>query len=921
MKKFTIGILAHVDAGKTTLIEHLLVAAGKRAEAGRVDHGTTYLDTDAQERARGITITSKMCRIDTEDLSMILVDTPGHVDFTAESERVLPVLDAAVLVIGAGERIPAHAQYLFRLLRERSIPTAIFFNKMDLPVPGREQLMGKLREALGEGFLSWNMLMKPENAPLSEDDSESGRTRFEVDPMAAEEIAVLDEELLEHFLESGEVKGEDVCSLFRRCRLFPCCFGSALQGQGISEILTMLCGLLSGSDPVRSDPYDEKAPLGAYCYKILHDAAGQKISFLRILSGTLNVRDVVAYRDAAGKEWKEKVTQLRLYDGAAFQAVQRVEPGEIVGVTGLSATFAGCGIGAAPSRKPESSRPMLRFRLILPEHVEARAFLPKLRMLEEEEDTLSVEWLEEQEAMEVELYGEVQREILTERIRERFGIDAAFDEGSVVYRETLAEPSYGVGHFEPLRHYAEVHFLMEPLPRGTGILLESRLSTDELDRNWQQTILNAVEQEPLTGVLTNAPLTDVKLTLVAGRAHKKHTEGGDFREAALRAVRQGLMAGQSLLLEPYVHFSLTVPKEAAGRALYDMNQLAAESRITEQSETQTTIEGRGAISRLRNYMTELRSYSHGEGVFRMIYDGYDCCPDQDAVVDAVGYQPEADLARPAGSMFVDHGAAEYVPWDAVPSRVHIDLRFDRFYPEESPEMWEDTGRTHTGGGRTTRNEPLEAIGTDEIDQILQKASHANQTGEHAAERRNRWNYANHRRASGGSSAGGAATGVQSGKGEDQASAVKSTKKAPERKAYLLVDGYNMIHAWKETKEIVAENLDSARGILLDMLTEYRALISAEIIVVFDAYRVSGHKTEVMEYQNIHVVFTKEAETADQYIARFTTEHEKLYDITVATSDGLIQLIIRGADAKLMSARELHDEVLQKKELLRETYLS
>ena len=921
MKKYTIGILAHVDAGKTTLIEHLLVAGGKRAEAGRVDHGTSYLDTDAQERARGITITSKMCRIDTEDLSMILVDTPGHVDFTAESERVLPVLDAAILVIGAGERIPAHAQYLFRLLRERSIPTAIFFNKMDLPVPGRERLMEQLKETLGEGFLSWNMITTSEDLSLPDVDQNPGKSFFEVDQKAAEEIAVLDEELLESFFETGEVGGEDVRSLFRRCKLFPCCFGSALQGQGISDILTMLCGLLSEPEEDRPDPAAENAPQGAYCYKILHDEAGQKVSFIRILSGTLNVRDMISYTDASGKEWKEKVTQLRLYEGAAFQAVQRVEPGEIVGVTGLSATFAGCGIGAAPSRKPESSRPMLRFRLILPEQVEARAFLPKLRMLEEEEDTLSVEWLEEQEAIEVELYGEVQREILTERIRERFGIDAAFDEGSVVYRETLEKPSYGVGHFEPLRHYAEVHFLMEPLPRGTGILLESRLSTDELDRNWQQTILNAVEQEPLTGVLTNAPLTDVKLTLVAGRAHKKHTEGGDFREAALRAVRQGLMEGRSLLLEPYVHFSLTVPGESAGRALYDMNQLASESRILAQSEAQTTIEGRGAISRLRNYMTELRSYSHGEGVFRMIYDGYDRCPDQDAVVEALGYQPEADLNRPPGSMFVDHGAAEYVPWDEVPSRVHIEPRFDLYYPEDAGEQLVENGRTHAGGGRTTLNERLEAIGTEEIDQILQQASHANQTGEHAAERRNRWNYANHRRASGGSSGGGAASAGHSGSGEEKASNYKNTRKMAERKPYLLVDGYNIIHAWEETKGIVAENLDSARGILLDMLTEYRALISAEIIVVFDAYRVSGHKTEVMDYQNIHVVFTKEAETADQYIARFTTEHEKHYDITVATSDGLIQLIIRGADAKLMSARELHDEVTIKKEMLRETYLS
>ena len=922
MKKVTIGILAHVDAGKTTLIEQLLVVAGKKAEAGRVDHGTAFLDTDSQERARGITITSKMCRISMGDLSLILMDTPGHVDFTAESERVLPVLDAAILVIGAGERIPAHAQYLFRLLKERSIPTAVFFNKMDLPVPEPERLLSKLKETLGEGFLSWDSLMIFDPEAVT---SDPVNPEYSVNPESMEEIAVLDEGLLEQFLSDGEISVRDCRSLFRRSRFFPCFFGSALQGIGVRELLYALSALLgdqtdgktiSGTDsgktqalvPEGKDP--EYQPLGAYCYKILHDDAGQKMTFLRILSGSLNVRDVITYYGKQETEWKEKATQLRLYDGASYQAVTSAGPGEIVAVTGLSATYAGCGIGAALSRKPESSRPMLRFRLILPEGVDARTFLPKIRLLEEEEDTLSVEWMEEQEAIEVELYGEVQREILTERIRERFGLNVSFDEGNVVYRETLAEPSYGVGHFEPLRHYAEAHFLLEPLPRGTGILLDSRLSTDELDRNWQQTILNAVEQESLTGVLINAPLTDVKLTLVAGRAHKKHTEGGDFREAALRAVRQGLMEGDMLLLEPYVHFTLTVPQDAAGRALYDMNQLASESRITEQTETQTTVEGCGAISKLRNYMTEVRSYTHGEGVFRMIYDGYDRCPDQEQVVEDTGYQPEADLTHPAGSVFVDHGAADFVAWDEAPARMHIEPRLYLYSGDENDDP--DTALLSASSDADQRSkrlhERLEAIGTDEIDRILQQASHANQTGEHAAERRNRWNTSNRR--------GSAASGRT-----DSDRKAASVKKVTERKPYLLVDGYNIIHAWEETRGIVDQNLDAARQILLEALTEYRAMITSEIIVVFDAYRVSGHKTEIMDYQNIHVVFTREAETADQYIARFTTEHEKKYDITVATSDGLIQLIIRGADAKLMSARELQDEVRAKKEMLRETYLT
>ena len=927
MKKATIGILAHVDAGKTTLIEQLLVAAGKKAEAGRVDHGTAFLDTDVQERARGITISSKMCRIDVGDLSMILMDTPGHVDFMAESERVLPVLDAAILVIGAGERIPAHAQYLFRLLKDRSIPALVFFNKMDLPVPSAGQLSEMLRNTLGDGFISADNLFDSEGMHLSPASD------------TAEEIAVLDEELLERFLNTGILTEEDMLRLFRRGKLFPCCYGSALQGQGIDRLLNVLTVLLRADkeeDPTSHDKSDfedvqkeasGEEPLGAYCYKVLYDEAGNRVTFLKILSGRLNVREAVGYlgkiakgtemssaeNGAVEKEYNEKVTQIRLYDGPSYQAVQCAEPGEIVGVTGLTATSAGCGIGIAPSVKPEESRPMLRFRLLLPEVIDARQFLPKLRMLEEEEDTLSVEWQEEQGEIDVLLYGEVQQEILTERIRDRFGINVSFDEGTVVYRETLSGPAYGVGHFEPLRHYAEVHFLMEPMPRGTGILLESRLSTDELGRNWQQTILNAVEQEALKGVLINAPLTDLKLTLVAGRAHAKHTEGGDFREAALRAIRQGLMEGKAegktILLEPYVRFTLTVPSDTAGRALYDMNQLASECSITKQSETLTIIEGRGAISKLRNYMTEVRTYSHGEGIFRMIYDGFDLSPEQETVVERFGYQPESDLTNPAGSVFVDHGAADYVSWCEVSERAHLEPRFRNFYPEaDETDEADAEGKRQAGKKSPALFERLEAIGTEEIDQILLQASHANQTGEHAKERRNRWNSANHR-------------GSGQSSSERSAAGFASRQKNKQRTPYLLIDGYNIVHAWEETRGIVGQNLDAARQILLDMLVEYRALISQEIIVVFDAYRVPRHHSEIQDYQNLHVVYTGKAETADQYIMRFAAEQEKNFDITVATSDGMVQLIIRCADAKLLSARELRSDVLEKKRKFRETYLS
>ena len=970
-KTKTIGILAHVDAGKTTLIEQLLVASGKRKEAGRVDHGTAFLDTDAQEKARGITISSKMCRIETGDRTLIFMDTPGHVDFTAESERVLPILDAAVLLVGAGERIPAHAQYLFRLLQEYAIPTVVFFNKTDLPGSGEDALLEQLKEALGEGFLKWEQLVPEEirsnlnhlektnndNSP----DSKMNKAECILDSLIGEEVAVLDDGLMEHYLMSGVVSFSDAMKLFHQSRLFPVCFGSALQGKGVSELLRMLT-LMTEDGAERSFQPDqeevveqsEAEPFGAYCYKIIYDESGQRVSFLKILSGHLEVRDMITYFGKDDTERNEKVTQLRLYDGASFKAVQGAYFGDIVAVTGLASTFAGGGLGIAPSRKPENSKPMLRYRLLLPDSVEARAFLPKLRQLEEEEDTLSVDWLEDKEEIEVELYGEVQLEVLTEKIRERFGIEVSFDEGNVVYRETLASPSYGMGHFEPLRHYAEVHFLMEPLPRGTGILLESQLSTDELDRNWQQTILNAVSQEQLTGVLTNSLLTDVKITLVAGRSHKKHTEGGDFREASLRAIRQGLMCGESILLEPYVHFTLTVPQEAAGRALYDMTQLAAESRITEQTEQRTTIEGRGAVSKLRNYIADVRAYTHGEGLFRMIYDGYDVATDQDAVVEQIGYQPESDLSRPSGSVFVDHGAATYVPWDQVPDWMHLEQRFGAFYPDTEEEE-------ESGGGIPSRKEGslterLDAIGTDEIDRILQQASHANQSGEHAKERRKRWARANGRKNS--VSAGGSgcfaekqpgriefgeSSEIESGKSESVDSSEeksgkkesgergsedrnnsknrdKRSRKPEKRNAYLLVDGYNILHAWEETKDLLKQDIHAARGVLLDILVDYKAMIDAEMIVVFDAYRVEGHRTETMEYHNLHVVFTKAAETADHYIARFTTEHEKKDDITVATSDGLVQLIIRGAGARLFSARDLHDEVMAKRQMLKEMYL-
>ncbi len=885
MKKVTIGILAHVDAGKTTLIEQLLVASGKRPAAGRVDHGTAFLDTETEEKARGITISSKMCRICRGEQEFILMDTPGHVDFMAESERVLPVLDAAVLVIGAGERIPTHAQYLFRLLKERSIPTVIFFNKMDLPVPDPEKLLETATDQLGEGIVNW--LEDPEQR--------------------AEEAAVLEEALLEQYLSQGMIREEQLIQLFHKGRLHPCCFGAALRGDGISELLELLMTLFSGPKPV-----DTGAPFGAYCYKILHGENGERQSFLKILSGSLNVRDSVLYhgRIPGGRkteEQSEKITEIRAYDGSGFEVVRTAEPGDIVAVTGLSSTFAGCGLGVAPSRKPEVSRPMLRYHLNLPEEIDPKVFLPKLRQLEEEEDTLSVDWVEEREEIEVELYGEVQLEILTERIRDRFGIEAFFGEGTVVYRETLSAPSYGMGHFEPLRHYAEVHFLLEPMPRGTGILLESRLSTDELDRSWQQTILTAVEKENLTGVLTNSGLTDLKITLVAGRAHKKHTEGGDFREAALRAVRQGLMKGDSLLLEPFVAFTLTVPSASAGKALYDMNQLASESHIVEQTESQTTVEGRGAISGLRNYMSEVRMYTHGEGLFRMVYDGYDACPDQEQIVEKIGYRPESDLMHPAGSVFVSHGTADFVSWSESSDRMHLESRWDLYYPEDQDASGEGeyTGNTKR---QHSLEERLQAIGTDEIDRILRQASHANETAEHRTERRNRW-------------AGSDRKNRFESSGTGSEHRTNRSRAKTERKAYLLVDGYNIVHAWEETKDIVGMNLDAARAILLDLLTEYRSQINSEIIVVFDAYQVSGHRTEVLDHQNIHVVFTSEAETADQYIARFTTEHEKNYDITVATSDGMIQLIIRGADARVLSATDLHHDVMTKKEMLRENYLS
>ncbi len=833
----TLGVLAHVDAGKTTLSEALLYTAGVLPAMGRVDHRDAFLDTHQLERDRGITIFSKQARFDTGRFSVTLLDTPGHVDFSAEMERTLAVLDCAVLVISATDGVQAHTETLWRLLRRHAIPTFLFITKTDLPGPGRAAILADLRRRLDEGCVAFSPR----------------------DPDWAETVALRDEGLLDRYLDTGALSDRDVSGLIRLGKLFPCYFGSGLKAEGVREFL-------DGLDRYAEAPV-YPGDFAARVYQIARDPQGNRLTYLKMTGGTLSVRDPVAYLPQAGEDpVEEKVTAIRLYSGAKYRTAETVTAGMICAVTGLSQTFPGQGLGAEPPAPPPLLEPVLTYRLVLPDDCDPRTFLPKLKLLEEEDPQLHILWDPRLQEIHARLMGQVQIEVLQSLIRDRFDVAVTVDAGRILYRETIAGPVEGVGHFEPLRHYAEVHLLLEPLDQGAGLVFTSRCSEDLLDRNWQRLILTHLAEKTHVGVLTGSPITDMKISLLSGRAHVKHTEGGDFRQATYRAVRQGLMQAESILLEPWYDFKLEVPAEQLGRAISDLQTMSAVFASPENDGEWAALTGSAPVSAMKDYPLTLASYTRGRGRFFCSFGGYKPCHDQKKVVEALGYDPERDTENTPDSVFCSHGAGVTIKWDKVPDYMHLEpsLRPDKTLedPPAVPKVY-------------TRNldiddKELEAIFTRTFGPIRDRGREAFLS--------------------------------------QKAPAAPQRVIAPPKQQYLIVDGYNMIFAWDVTRDLAKDSIDAARQRLMDILSNYRAYKGCELVLVFDAYKVKGGRGARSDYHGMHVVYTKENETGDAFIEKLVEDIGQSYTVRVATSDALIQLSALRKGVLRVSAAELWREV-------------
>ena len=849
MKRLVMGILAHVDAGKTTLSEALLYRGGAIRRLGRVDHRDAFLDTDAMERERGITIFSKQAELSLGDLAVTLLDTPGHVDFSAEAERVLQVLDCAVLVVSGSDGVQAHTRTLWQLLERYGVPVFLFVNKMDLPGADRGALLEELKRRLSGGC-----------------------TDFTLPPEAlAEEAAVCGEEALDEYLETGRLSEECLTDLIRRRRLFPCLFGSALKLEGVEELLEDLRRYA----PLGTYPAD----FGARVFKVARDERGARLTYLKVTGGVLRPKDLLTNRRpglAEEEVWEEKADQLRIYSGTRFRLAEEAPAGTVAAVMGLSRTVPGQGLGFETARTVPVLEPVLAYRAE-PEG-DPSAALKALRLLEEEDPQLRVSWSEASREIRVQLMGEVQLEILQRRLEERFGLRVSFGAGSIVYRETIAAPAEGVGHFEPLRHYAEVHLLLEPLPRGSGLRFASVCPEDRLSGRWQRLILTHLWEKAHLGVLTGSPVTDMKLTLTAGRAHEKHTEGGDFRQATYRAVRQGLMRAESVLLEPWYAFRLELPAAQLGRALNDIQQMGGETEAPETLGDEAVLTGEAPVAALGDYARELAAYTKGQGRLSLRPAGYRPCADPEAVIEAIGYDPERDVENTPDSVFCAHGAGYTVKWTDVPAQAHVDsgIRLNAPAPEEAKEP--ETRRSAAYAGTIEQDKELQAIfertygAVKRRDFLPPKAPRRPVSSEAAPSR-----------------------------------AIRRPDNRPE---YLLVDGYNIIFAWEELKAVARESLDAARAALCDLLCNYQGCRGCQVIAVFDAYKVRGGQGSVEKYHSIHVVYTKEAETADAYIERATYELGKRHRVRVATSDGPEQLIILGHGALRLSASGFREEVEQ-----------
>ena len=841
MDKLVIGILAHVDAGKTTLSEGLLYTCGRLKKLGRVDHKDAFLDTDPMERERGITIFSKQAILPLEGAELTLLDTPGHADFSAEMERTLQVLDCAILVISGTDGVQGHTHTLWKLLERYGVPTFLFINKMDLAGADRDALLSELKSKLDEGCVDFA-------APAEQ---------------VQEQAAVCDEDALERYLEDNSLDDGALTALIAKRKLFPCWFGSALKLEGVAEFLQ---GLEHYAPRPRYGP-----DFAARVFKISRDNQGARLTWMKITGGSLKVKALLS-----GPGWEEKADQLRIYSGAKFQAVDEAAAGTVCAVTGLSATAAGEGLGAEAEALPPALEPVLTYQVVLPAGQDPHTALQKLRQLEEEDPQLHLVWNERLGELHVQLMGEVQLEILQRLIAERFGMEVSFGQGGIVYRETIAGAVEGVGHYEPLRHYAEVHLLMEPLPRGSGLVLTSACPQDMLDINWQRLVLTHLAERSHPGVLTGSPITDMKITLVAGRAHLKHTEGGDFRQATYRAVRQGLMEAESILLEPWYNFRLEVPAEQVGRALSDLQRMYGQVEPPETAGDMAVLTGSAPVEQLRDYGREVAAYTRGRGRLSCTSGGYAPCHNQEEVVAAMGYDPERDVENPPGSVFCAHGAGYNVKWDEVKAHAHVDsgLRLGEEPPEE--ESAPVRPRPQSYAGSLEQDKELQAIFERTYGKVERSAFRPQPRP--------------------------ARTSL-----DDKKYSIRAQDRGPE---YLLVDGYNIVFAWDELKAAAKENLDAARQMLMDILSNYQGFKKNVVILVFDAYKVPRSVQDVTRYHNIYVVYTKEAETADAYIERATYEIGRHHRVRVATSDGAEQLIILGHGALRLSASTFRAEVEQ-----------
>ena len=820
-----IGLLAHVDAGKTTLSEALLYCSGARRTLGRVDHGNAHLDTHELERARGITIFSKQALLSTGHLDVTLVDTPGHVDFGAEAERTLPVLDCAVLVISGTDGIQAHTVTLWRLLERYGVPTFLFINKMDLPGLEKEKLLAQLQQELSPGCVDFG-------ADFDE---------------IAEAAAMCDEALLESYLETGTVTAGNLQGLIAGRKLFPCCFGAALKLDGVPELLQ----ILDAYAPAHSWPAD----FGARVYKISRDPQGARLTWLKVTGGSLKVRDSISYVNQKSETCEEKIVQIRLYSGEKFTAAEQANAGTLCAVTGLSGTFAGQGLGVEPAEKPPVLEPVMTYRVELPKGCDPLTVLPKLRLLEEEDPQLHILW--EGGSIHVQIMGKVQLEIFRSQVAQRFGLDIQLDTGRIFYKETIENTVEGVGHFEPLRHYAEVHLLLEPLPRGAGLVFDTVCPTDVLEAPYQSLILTHMAEKLHRGVLTGAPITDMKLTLLVGKAHLKHTEGGDMRQATYRAIRQGLMQAKSLLLEPWYDFTLTLPTPAVGRAITDIRAMGGDFEPPEQAGSISTLKGQVPASELGDYADVVASYTQGQGRLQIALRGYAPCHNAEAVIAAAGYDPEADLDNTPDSVFCAHGAGFNVKWNEVKNYMHLESGLKE---EKAPEL-------------ITRNVRLD---DKELEAIMER--------EFGPVKRPLYRAPANRPAT-----------------------EEVTIRTPKRKA-IIVDGYNIIFAWDDLAALAKDDLEAARKKLCDLLSNYAGFKKCYLVLVFDGWKVKGNPGEKVQYHNIQVVYTKEGETGDAYIEVLVAKIGGNYAVRVATSDSLVQLASLRTGVLRMSARELREEL-------------